>query len=133
MLRGFHTRAIMSIDWRYGLDLLASGGADDTVCIFAKGESPDTASSMTPEHASASAPPAASAVPPAGGVKQPLEGKAGGWVLAAQQLAAHDGDVNCVRWCPVPHTSSSALPSSHTLATAGDDGLVKIWRFAPDA
>ena len=133
VLRGFHTRAIMSIDWRYGLDVLASGGADDTVCIFAKGESPDTASSMIPEHASASAPPAASAVPPAGGVKQPLEGKAGGWVLAAQQLAAHDGDVNCVRWCPVPHTSSSALASSHTLATAGDDGLVKIWRFAPDA
>ncbi len=33
---------------------------------------------------------------------------------------AHDGDVNCVRWHPL---------NGSLLASAGDDGLVKIWKF----
>jgi hypothetical protein len=43
-----------------------------------------------------------------GGVRQPLEGKTGGWSLLAQQLEAHIGDVNCVRWRPSTSTSSQA-------------------------
>ena len=35
---------------------------------------------------------------------------------------AHDGDVNCVRWHPL---------DGSLLASAGDDGLVKIWKFSP--
>lgn len=33
---------------------------------------------------------------------------------------AHDGDVNCVRWHPL---------DGSLLASVGDDGLVKIWKF----
>jgi WD40 repeat protein len=35
---------------------------------------------------------------------------------------AHDGDINSVRWNP-------SLSLSNLLATAGDDGLVKLWRL----
>ena len=35
---------------------------------------------------------------------------------------AHDGDVNCVRWHPY---------DGSMLASVGDDGLIKIWRFSP--
>jgi WD40 repeat protein len=35
---------------------------------------------------------------------------------------AHESDVNCVRWNPKAEFSD-------LLATAGDDGLVKIWKF----
>lgn len=35
---------------------------------------------------------------------------------------AHDGDVNCVRWHPL---------DGSLLASVGDDGLVKIWKFTP--
>merc|ERR1712038_307322 len=33
---------------------------------------------------------------------------------------AHGGDVNCVRWHPL---------DGSLLASAGDDGLIKIWKF----
>ncbi len=35
---------------------------------------------------------------------------------------AHRGDVNCVRWCP---------REASVLVSAGDDGLIKLWRFVP--
>ena len=35
---------------------------------------------------------------------------------------AHDGDVNCVRWNPTE-------ASSNILVSAGDDGVVKLWRM----
>ena len=41
-------------------------------------------------------------------MRQPLEGKTGGWALLAQQLEAHIGDVNCVRWRPSTSTNSQA-------------------------
>jgi len=36
--------------------------------------------------------------------------------------SAHEGDVNCVRWNP---------KQTDIFASAGDDGLVKIWRYTP--
>mmetsp|Transcript_17475 Transcript_17475/g.33430 ORF Transcript_17475/g.33430 Transcript_17475/m.33430 type:complete len:349 (-) Transcript_17475:209-1255(-) len=42
--------------------------------------------------------------------------------LVAEE-AAHSEDINCVQWCPVKQDGI------YLLATAGDDGLVKIWRF----
>lgn len=42
------------------------------------------------------------------------------YVRVFQQLNAHDGDINCVRWCP--HDSS-------LLVTVGDDAVVKLWRW----
>jgi len=42
------------------------------------------------------------------------------YTLRAEQRRAHAGDVNCVRW----HPSRPEL-----LASAGDDGLVKVWTW----
>ena len=43
-----------------------------------------------------------------------------GFARLADAPKAHDGDVNSVRWSPADAT---------LLATAGDDALVKIWKF----
>lgn len=40
--------------------------------------------------------------------------------IVAKMNRAHSGDVNCVSWKP---------DSKEILATCGDDGLVRIWRF----
>ncbi len=42
------------------------------------------------------------------------------WVPVAMAEGAHSQDVNCVKW----HPSDPTL-----LASAGDDGLVRLWRF----
>ena len=43
--------------------------------------------------------------------------------LAVTKHAAHDADVNCVRWSP----SEPSL-----LASAGDDNTIRLWRYTPD-
>ncbi|RKP01349.1 hypothetical protein CXG81DRAFT_7916, partial [Caulochytrium protostelioides] len=49
----------------------------------------------------------------------------GGVVLASRVDHAHGTrDANCVRWCP--HTET---PDHRLLASAGDDGRVRIWRL----
>ena len=50
-----------------------------------------------------------------------LGGEGSALALDVEVATAHDGDVNCVAWRPGDATA---------LASAGDDGLVKIWRFA---
>ncbi|KAJ3052476.1 hypothetical protein HK097_006210 [Rhizophlyctis rosea] len=43
--------------------------------------------------------------------------------VAAEVVRAHgQADVNCVRWCPLREYAD-------LLATAGDDGVVRVWRF----
>lgn len=49
-------------------------------------------------------------------------GAAPAFRLAAQRRQAHAGDVNCVRW----HPRDDGL-----LASAGDDGAVRLWRLRP--
>jgi len=46
-----------------------------------------------------------------------------GWACVAD-VEAHDGDVNCVAWCPRPigNQDSGAL-----LASVGDDGMLAVW------
>ena len=39
----------------------------------------------------------------------------------------HSADVNCVRWCSSITSSKESTPQQ-LLATASDDGLVKVWR-----
>jgi len=48
-------------------------------------------------------------------------------VLDVEVLHAHEGDVNGVAWQTNTTSSSSSQP---LLATAGDDGLVKLWAYA---
>jgi WD40 repeat protein len=43
------------------------------------------------------------------------------WCLVAEAEGAHTADVNCVAWHPRDDT---------LLASAADDGLVKLWRVA---
>ena len=88
------------------------------------------AAGLTP--ADAGQPDGQPSTPEAGGVQQqqqqqqvsqPLPAPSGGggaWEQLCSVREAHSGDVNCVRWNP-------ADPSM--LASAGDDGLVKIWRL----
>lgn len=49
--------------------------------------------------------------------------------LAAVERKAHSSDINCVRWNPaaVPTDGSGSL----LLASAGDDAVIRIWRFTP--
>lgn len=48
--------------------------------------------------------------------------------LVAKLDKAHSSDINCVRWSPAaPADNDGAL----LLASAGDDGLVRVWRFVP--
>ena len=49
-------------------------------------------------------------------------------LLAMKQ--AHTADVNCVRWNPTRLTNDP-FPSSY-LASAGDDGVIRIWKFTPE-
>jgi len=42
------------------------------------------------------------------------------FVVDVEEAKAHDGDVNCVRWHPRDGTR---------LASVGDDGAVKVWRY----
>jgi WD40 repeat protein len=42
------------------------------------------------------------------------------WECLCSVQQAHDADVNCVRW----HPSRQGF-----LASAGDDGMVKLWQY----
>jgi WD40 repeat protein len=43
-------------------------------------------------------------------------------LAVAVEIEAHAGDVNCVAWCPT---------QPFLLASAGDDFMVRLWRFEP--
>ena len=46
------------------------------------------------------------------------------FTVAVRRTEAHPADVNCVRWNPTDPT---------LLASAGDDGSVRLWRYIRDA
>lgn len=41
---------------------------------------------------------------------------------------AHSNDINCVRWSPAGVSDNDG---SLLLASAGDDAVVRVWRFVP--
>ena len=47
------------------------------------------------------------------------------WACVETRVQAHQQDINCVAWSPVTDPD----PSAALLASAGDDGLVRIWRW----
>lgn len=129
-LLGAHSRCVYTVDWsRDGL--IASGGADDAICIFGPPQAPPAAAAAATAGADASVAAAATAasataVEPtaaaasAAAPASALTSSPSDLCLLHTQTGAHSGDVNCVSWNP---TNSSLLCS------AGDDGLIKIWRL----
>ena len=95
-LAGFHTATVYSVDWSRQSGAIASGGADDSIRVFA--EDPEQAQGWAMDQPS--------------------------FRCVAHVPSAHASDVNCVRWNP---------RRPELLASAGDDQLVKIWRFDVDA
>jgi len=51
------------------------------------------------------------------------------WSCVADVDDAHDGDVNCVAWCPERLADGGCSAGAVLLASAGDDGEVILWRF----
>jgi cytosolic iron-sulfur protein assembly protein CIAO1 len=47
--------------------------------------------------------------------------------LVQQQPKAHTSDVNCVRWCPQLCEDKKSI----LLASAGDDAVIRLWKFTP--
>lgn len=101
-LEGQHHRAIYDVHW--GSPGIVTGGADNAIRIFRA--SPGVANT-----ASALASP--DVHPPAPGLSSTL-------ALAVEVRQAHNGDVNSVRWSP---------GDSQLLASAGDDAVIRLWRF----
>ncbi len=44
------------------------------------------------------------------------------WSLLCTKSQAHEQDINCVRWHPT---------DPNLLASASDDGKIKLWQFKP--
>ncbi|GLE00463.1 hypothetical protein PINS_up009220 [Pythium insidiosum] len=62
-------------------------------------------------------------------VFQQSEQSGASFELVHQQLKAHTSDVNCVRWCPQLENGSTSM----LLASAGDDAVIRMWKFTPPA
>ena len=119
VVEGCHERTVFSVDWSAG-GLIATGSGDNAIRVF---QEPSTAGSADAEanHSSGGASHAATGLRTAA-----ANGHANGVAAApavellAERLPAHDGDVNCVRWHPLDST---------LLASAGDDGTVRLWHL----
>ena len=98
---GYHNRTIFSVDWSKN-GYIATGGADNTVCIFSV-EAAEMEESGS------------GGIDALGQVSCRLE---------CRKEGAHPFDVNCVRWHP---------KNANLLATAGDDGAIRLWEFQPAA
>lgn len=124
------------MDWS-SQGVIATGCADNAIRIFGEAASGSSGGSGgVDEELAAAAADAAAAEPSLRSLflqQQQQPGSSGSGVDAAGGAAfrllckreqAHPLDVNCVRW----HPTDPAL-----LASAGDDGCVRLWRLRPDA
>ena len=115
-MEGCHERTVFSVDWSAG-GLIATGCGDNAIRVF---QEPSTARSAggDSDHCSSSHETAVSRTAAANGMSAIVSAPA--IELLAERALAHDGDVNCVRWHPLDST---------LLASAGDDGTVRLWRL----
>jgi len=117
---GYHKRTIFSIDWAALLpsssdrssggsnspcEYIATASADNSICVFAVEQA--TAAGAALEN---------------GGVAAGGGGGSMSCQLECRKEQAHPCDVNCVRWHP---------KEGNLIASAGDDGCIKIWKFEP--
>ena len=120
VIKGYHDRTIYSVSW--GVDLastrsgnlgrIATAGGDGKICVLEVTEGSGSGSGAWGE------------------VETRLVG--------VMEQAHGVSDVNCVAWAPASLNgpeSDAAHPSSHgamsdMLASAGDDGTVKVWTLA---
>lgn len=146
---GVHRRPIYAVDWGRG-GWIATACGDDCVRVFGppRGAPPlpaaidgwvsvaeaDTPPPLPPGPAAGAVPIGSDAPPtegqsaaPAGGGPSsvdtdgaPAADDAGAFVLVGVAAPAHAGDVNSVAWHPV---------DERVLASAGDDGAVRVWRL----
>lgn len=120
-----HSGPIYSVDWNKHNHLIATGGGDDTVRILKCAESDCTTSTNNPTKSETDKnqpdnetekPDASSNDPITSNLTKKCE-------ILVTEVRAHSGDVNRVAWSPV---------DANTLASCGDDGLVRIWRYTSD-
>mmetsp|Transcript_35918 Transcript_35918/g.54607 ORF Transcript_35918/g.54607 Transcript_35918/m.54607 type:complete len:255 (-) Transcript_35918:211-975(-) len=101
-----HKRVIYSVHCaplRAGHGRIASGGADNSICIYKEiGGGMSSTSSLSAHHDGFTS------------HNSPT------FVLDASTVNAHDGDINCVKWSPV---------DGRILVSAGDDGVVNVWKY----
>ena len=98
-LSGYHTRPVYDVSWSKLNGYIATGSGDDSICIF-RLSSPNDPND-----------PCAGMDP-----NDPCAGM--NLDLVTRVTSAHDNDVNCIQWNPV---------DSSILASASDDGTIKVW------
>ncbi|KAK9785246.1 hypothetical protein WJX73_000456 [Symbiochloris irregularis] len=101
-IAGYHERTIFSVDWSRAGSIV-TGSGDNSIRIFDEAIVPEGASSEASNSDPAS--PSSS------------------FRMVVNHADAHSSDVNCVRWHPLDPT---------LLASASDDGSVKLWRYHPE-
>lgn len=122
-----HKGPIYTVDWNKRSGLLATGGGDDTIYILKCVESePSTSTSQVSSQLEADEKQAdgegkKTVESPTPAITSNLKKKC---EVLATEVRAHSGDVNRVAWNPV---------DANILASCGDDGLVRIWRYSPDS
>lgn len=128
VLKDDHERTIFSVDWSPVNDMIASAGADNIICVYDDcsnnhGNNDDTTDHKDSDKNVASSSSSSSSL------------SSTQYALSSKTQQAHSADVNCVRWNPKPSImttrsgDSVSFTTGNLLASASDDGVVKIWRY----
>ncbi|KAL1916926.1 uncharacterized protein VTP21DRAFT_5123 [Calcarisporiella thermophila] len=107
VLPNAHQRCIYSISWSKLHNCIATAGGDNSICVFEQKQETD----------------------------RDTEANRLSYVLSAKVENAHNvSDVNCVAWYQSQPVSTEKSDDStngygYWLASAGDDGVVRIWQY----
>lgn len=101
---------LYSVDWCPNKDVLAAAGGDDCIRILKKLDYSASGQNHDALHDNENN----------GSCNEPTTRLTDRWKEICTEERAHGGDINCITWNP-------AHPN--LLASCGDDGIVRIWRF----